>query len=54
MRHSAPLGSAAWEDAVERIAAATLDLHRAAVPPRTANSLRVSVTTAVFEMGEQA
>jgi len=43
-----------WDDVVERVSAAMLDLHRGAVAPRTAGTLRVSATTALFEMGHTA
>jgi DNA-binding transcriptional ArsR family regulator len=41
---------AAWMDIRARIAAAADDLHRAARPPRTAGTTRVSATIALFEM----
>jgi DNA-binding transcriptional ArsR family regulator len=41
----------AWQRTVERVAEAIHDLHVAAVAPRTADALHVSVTTALFEMG---
>jgi DNA-binding transcriptional ArsR family regulator len=43
-----------WEDAVQRVSAAVLDLHRAAAAPHTEGTQHVSVTTALFEMGEGA
>jgi len=39
---------------VDRVNAAMLDLHRGAAAPRTAGTLRVSATTALFEMGDPA
>lgn len=41
-----------WADVVERVTSATVDLHRAAAPPHTEGTLRVSLTTALFEMGD--
>jgi DNA-binding transcriptional ArsR family regulator len=42
----------AWEEAVDKVTAAMVDLHRAASAPRREGTIRVSVTTALFEMGE--
>jgi DNA-binding transcriptional ArsR family regulator len=42
----------AWEDAVQRVTAAVVDLHRAAAAPHAEGTVHVSVTTALFEMGE--
>jgi DNA-binding transcriptional ArsR family regulator len=42
----------AWSEAVQQVATAVLDLHRAARPPRTPDTVHVSVTTALFEMTE--
>lgn len=42
----------AWEDAVAEVTAAIVDLHGAADVPHSEGSIRVSVTTALFEMGE--
>lgn len=39
-----------WAEIRERIAAASVDLHRAAQPPRTPGTVRVSATIALFEM----
>lgn len=39
-----------WRAAVDGVAAAVTALHRAAQPPRTEGALRVSITTALFEM----
>jgi len=39
-----------WSDAVDRVTAATVDLHLAAQAPRTEGTIHVSVTTALFEM----
>jgi DNA-binding transcriptional ArsR family regulator len=41
---------ATWQDVLDRVTAALTDLHRAAVAPRTKDTLHVSVTTAMFEM----
>jgi DNA-binding transcriptional ArsR family regulator len=43
----------AWHAALDAVTGAMVALHRAAVPPRSANSVRVSATTALFEMGEE-
>ena len=43
-----------WEEVVDRVTSAMLDLHRAAAAPRTAGKLRVSATTALFEMCDTA
>jgi DNA-binding transcriptional ArsR family regulator len=40
-----------WADIRDRINAASSDLHRAAQPPRTPGTIRVSATMALFEMG---
>jgi DNA-binding transcriptional ArsR family regulator len=42
----------AWHAALDAVTAAMMALHRAAVPPRSADALRVSATTALFEMGD--
>ena len=42
-----------WNDVVARVSGAVLDLHRAAMPPRTPDTVHVSLTTALFEMGER-
>jgi hypothetical protein len=39
-----------WADVTARIGAASLDLHRAARPPRTPGTLRVTATVALFAM----
>jgi DNA-binding transcriptional ArsR family regulator len=39
-----------WAEIRERIGAASTDLHRAAQPPRTPGTIRVSATIALFEM----
>lgn len=39
-----------WHDLRNRVAAAMAELHRAARPPRTAGTVRVSATVALFEM----
>ena len=41
-----------WSSVVDQISIAIRDLHRAAVPIRTSDAVHVSVTTALFEMGE--
>jgi DNA-binding transcriptional ArsR family regulator len=41
-----------WEDAASRVADAMLDLHRAAAAPHAEGTVHVSITTALFEMGE--
>jgi DNA-binding transcriptional ArsR family regulator len=40
----------AWAAAVDAVLSAVQDLHRAAVPNRTEGAVRVSATTALFEM----
>lgn len=40
-----------WDDAVRRVADAVSDLHRAARPPRSDDTVHVSITTALFLMG---
>ena len=40
----------AWESIRARVHAASLALHRAARPPRTAGTIRVNATMALFEM----
>ncbi len=42
----------AWQDAVTRVTAAMVDLHRAASAPHSEGTIPVSVTAALFEMGE--
>ena len=42
-----------WVETVHRVSDAITDLHRAALPPRTAEAVHVSVTTALFEMGDR-
>ncbi|MGH8937750.1 MAG: transcriptional regulator, partial [Actinomycetes bacterium] len=42
----------AWQAAVDRVTGATVELHRAAVAPHTSGALHVSITTALFEMGD--
>jgi DNA-binding transcriptional ArsR family regulator len=42
----------AWEAAVEKVTAATRDLHLAAAAPHAEGTVHVSVTTALFEMGD--
>ena len=39
-----------WAEVRERITRASVDLHRAAKPPRSAGTVRVSATIALFEM----
>jgi DNA-binding transcriptional ArsR family regulator len=39
-----------WADIRERIRAESVDLHRAAQPPRSPGTVRVSATIALFEM----
>ncbi len=39
-----------WAEIRERIGTASTDLHRAAQPPRTPGTIRVSATIALFEM----
>jgi DNA-binding transcriptional ArsR family regulator len=39
-----------WADIRDRVNAASTDLHRAARPPRTPGTIRVSATIALFEM----
>jgi DNA-binding transcriptional ArsR family regulator len=43
-----------WADAVERVTSAVQDLHRAAAAPHAEGTVHVSITTALFEMGEDA
>jgi DNA-binding transcriptional ArsR family regulator len=40
-----------WAETLDRVCAASADLHRAARPPRTPGTVRVSATMALFEMG---
>ena len=44
----------AWADAVARVASAVRDLHLAAAPVRAPGTLHVSVSTALFEMGDDS
>jgi DNA-binding transcriptional ArsR family regulator len=39
-----------WAEILGRVGAASADLHRAAQPPRTPGTVRVSATMALFEM----
>lgn len=39
-----------WDAALDRVRAASVDLHRAARPPRTPGTIRVSATIALFPM----
>lgn len=43
-----------WDDAVDRMAAAAHDLHVAATQPRSEGTIHVSLTTALFEMGDMS
>jgi DNA-binding transcriptional ArsR family regulator len=43
----------AWQETVRRVSEAVMDLHRAALPPRAADAVHVSVTTALFEMADR-
>jgi len=42
----------AWGSAVDQVLSTVDELHRAAVPLRTPGAVHVSVTTALFEMGD--
>jgi DNA-binding transcriptional ArsR family regulator len=42
----------AWATAVDQVVATVDELHRAALPIRSAGALHVSITTALFEMVE--
>ena len=43
-----------WESVVAQVRDAMSDVHRAAVPIRTAGAVHVSVTAALFEMGDES
>ena len=43
----------AWGTAVDQVLATVDELHRAALPIRSAGALHVSITTALFEMVEE-
>ncbi|GGN80700.1 hypothetical protein GCM10010112_56460 [Actinoplanes lobatus] len=42
-----------WKEIRDRIAAALVDLHAAAQPPRTPGTIRTSTTVALFEMAAE-
>ena len=42
----------AWEEVVDRVTTAMVDLHRAASAPHRRGTIQVSVTAALFEMGD--
>ena len=43
-----------WDEVRTRMTAASKQLHHAARPPRTAGTVRLSVTVAAFEMADEA
>jgi len=43
-----------WEDVKSRIATAVMDLHEAAVPPRTRGSVHISASALLFEVGSES
>jgi hypothetical protein len=45
---------AVWERTVEQMVAAVVGLHEAALPPRSAGSVRVSATAVLFSVEEVA
>src|SRR5687767_1577347 len=43
-----------WEAAIGQVVQAVMALHRGARPPREVGALHVSITTALFEMGDDS
>ncbi len=48
------VGPAEWAEAVDAVRAASIGLHRQARPPRTAGTIRVSVSAVLFSMTTNA